>query len=178
MRKMHDTKMWKYTGERRPPFAKDPGPGQESVWDYPRPPRADTDTRTVEVYAGDELIARSSANFRLKETASPPTFYLPADSVDWQRLIDAADRSICEWKGLARYFALAADPGGRPVAWRYDEPSEHYAMLAGHVSFYPGRVACYVDGERVEPQPGEFYGGWVTNDVVGPFKGEPGTGHW
>lgn len=170
--------MWKYTGERRPPFAAEPAAGQESVWDYPRPPAAERDSRTVEVYAGKARIAHSNRTWRLKETASPPTFYLPADDVDTDALVEASHRSICEWKGLARYFALAGDPGGRPVAWRYDEPSERYAMLAGHMSFYPGRVACFVDGEQVEPQPGEFYGGWVTNDVVGPFKGEPGTGGW
>jgi uncharacterized protein (DUF427 family) len=111
------------------------------------------------------------------ETASPPTFYLPPDDVHQHLLVAADGRSVCEWKGAARYWALPTNPD-LPVAWNYPSPRPPFEKLKGFFSFYPGRVACFVDGERVEPQPGGFYGGWITSDVVGPFKGEPGTGHW
>ena len=169
--------MWQYTGQQRPPFAEAPGPGQESVWDYPRPPALVACESLVEVVSGDMTIARTGTALRVLETASPPTYYLPGADVDWSQLVRTADSSYCEWKGQATYWALAADPG-RPVAWSYEQPSERFAPIDGHVSFYPGRIPCYVDGERVLPQPGEFYGGWVTSRIVGPFKGEPGTGHW
>ena len=111
------------------------------------------------------------------ETASPPTFYLPPDDVAWDDLVAIAGSSVCEWKGPARYFALAVEPA-TPVAWCYPDPSEKFSALKDFVSFYPGRIACFVDGERVQPQPGQFYGGWITADIAGPFKGEPGTGGW
>ena len=161
----------------RPDFAIVPEPGQESVWDYPRPPIAKRCNRLVEVRNGDTLIASSSESYRLLETASPPSFYVPPDAVEWQHLVESADRSVCEWKGAARYWALSSNPDV-PVAWDYPRPRARYNVLKNYVSFYPGRVACFVDSERVLPQPGRFYGGWITSDVVGPFKGEPGTGHW
>ncbi len=170
--------MWSYRGQRRPDFADTPGPGQESVWDYPRPPVLVNCHSLVEVFDGDARIAHTRGALRVLETASPPTYYLPADDVDWSRLARTVDRSYCEWKGEASYWRLADEAAGRPVAWRYENPSERFAAIDGHVSFYPGRVACYVDGERVQPQPGEFYGGWVTSRIAGPFKGGPGTGHW
>ena len=111
------------------------------------------------------------------ETASPPTFYVPPDDVAWQYLTEVRGGSVCEWKGAARYWGLASDPGMQ-VAWAYPRPRARFAVLKDYVSFYPGRIECYVDGERVRPQPGGFYGGWITSDVVGPFKGDPGTGHW
>ncbi len=169
--------MWKYMGGQRPDIAVEPGPGQESVWDYPRPPALKPDRRLVEVRDGDTLLARSEACVRLCETASPPTFYLPPGDVDMDALVPVAERSVCEWKGAAAYFALARAPE-TPVAWSYPRPRAKYEKLKDYVAFYPGRVACFVDGVRVEPQPGRFYGGWITPDVVGPFKGSPGTGHW
>ena len=169
--------MWNYQGQKRPDFAIEPDVGQESVWDYPRPPVLKPCSRLVEVTAGDSLIASTRDSLRLLETASPPTFYLPPDDVDWNLLVEAAGSTVCEWKGAALYWALATDPG-TPIAWDYPKPRARYERLKRFVSFYPGRVACYVDGERVQPQPGRFYGGWITSDVVGPFKGEPGTGHW
>ena len=169
--------MWNFRGQSRPDFAIEPGPGQESVWDYPRPPVAERCARPVEVCNGDAVIATTRSSFRLLETASPPTFYLPPDDIDWTQLVDAPGSSICEWKGAAEYFALAEDPD-TPVAWRYPRPRARFEMLKNFVSFYPARVACFAGGERVTPQAGRFYGGWITSDVVGPFKGEPGTGHW
>ncbi len=170
--------MWQYTGQERPDFAVEPGPGQESVWDYPRPPLAKRTDRLVEVRAADVLIARSQRSVRLMETASPPTFYLPPDDVDFDQLVRVPGDSICEWKGAARYWGLASDPGAGAIGWSYPEPRARFSMLRDFVSFYPARADCRVDGERVIPQPGAFYGGWITSDVVGPFKGEPGTGHW
>ena len=169
--------MWQHTGTKRPDIAIEPGPGQESVWDYPRPPIARADTRLVEVRANDDVIASSRRCYRIMETASPPTFYIPPDDVDMLRLVRTAGGSVCEWKGAAIYWALASDPG-TAVAWSYPRPRARFDTIRDCVSFYPGRIDCFVDGERVTPQPGGFYGGWITADVVGPFKGEPGTGHW
>lgn len=167
---------WTNTGARRPPFAGDPGPGQESVWDYPRPPAIVPDSRLVVVGDAD-AVASTTRSIRVLETASPPTFYIPADDVRTDALVAAPGRSFCEWKGPARYWALADDPT-TPIGWDYPEPFEEFSAIAGHYSFYPARVACTVDGEAVRPQAGGFYGGWVTDEVVGPFKGDPGTGSW
>ena len=169
--------MWENTGQRRPDFATEPGPGQESVWDYPRPPALRPDSRLVEVRDGGTMIARTTGSYRICETASPPTFYIPGDDVDWDQLVPAPGSSVCEWKGAAAYWALAGDPT-LPVGWTYPRPRARFEKIKDFIAFYPGRVTCLVDGERVEPQPGRFYGGWITSDVVGPFKGEPGTGHW
>ncbi len=169
--------MWQHVGTERPDFAAEPGPGQESVWDYPRPPIARADGRLVEVRADDKLIASSRRCYRVMETASPPTFYLPPSDVNREHLVQSAGSSVCEWKGAATYWALANDPG-MAVGWSYPRPRARFDTIRDFFSFYPGRVACFVDGERVAPQPGRFYGGWITPEVVGPFKGEPGTGHW
>ena len=169
--------MWTNTGRERPEFAIEPGPGQESVWDYPRPPALRRDPRRVEVRDGDTIIASTTASYRVLETASPPTFYIPPGDVDLDQLVKTGDSSVCEWKGMAEYRALRREPG-TPVAWTYARPRPRFEAITGYFAFYPGRVACFVDGERVVPQPGRFYGGWVTPEVVGPFKGEPGTGHW
>ena len=169
--------MWNYQGQERPDFAIEPGPGQESVWDYPRPPVARRCNRKVEVKAGGTIVARSDSSYRLLETASPPSFYIAPGDIDWDQLVEVAGSSVCEWKGAARYWALASNPA-LPVAWDYPRPRARFDLLKNHASFYPGRIDCLVDGERVRPQAGGFYGGWITDDVVGPFKGEPGTGHW
>lgn len=169
--------MWDCRGQKRPEFAVEPAPGQESVWDYPRPPVARSCARLLEVRDEKMLVARTTRSIRLMETASPPTYYIPPDAVMMELLIEAAGRSVCEWKGAARYWALSSDPDV-PVGWDYPRPRARFNLLKNHIAFYPGRIACFVDGERVEPQPGRFYGGWITSDVVGPFKGEPGTGHW
>lgn len=170
--------MWKLTGKERPDFAETPGPGQESVWDYPRPPELLTCSSHVQVRSNLGDIADSRVVLRVLETASPPTYYIPADDVDWDTLRAIDNSSFCEWKGQASYYALRDDQNGQPVAWLYANPSASFAAIDRHVSFYPARVECYVDGERVRPQPGHFYGGWITDKITGPFKGEPGTGHW
>ncbi len=170
--------MWKHTGRQRPDFAITPGPGQESVWDYPRPPRLVSSDEHVLV--GDDLgpVADSRRCLRVLETASPPTYYLPAADIDWHRLVEIPGSSFCEWKGRASYFASADGPEGYAVGWLYANPSKSFAAIHNHASFYPGRIQCEINGEVVRPQAGDFYGGWITNRIVGPFKGDPGTGHW
>jgi uncharacterized protein (DUF427 family) len=165
------------TGRKRPDFAIEPGPGQESAWDYPRPPAIRRDNRLVEVREGETLIARSTSSYRVLETASPPTFYLPPADVDLDRLVEAHGTSICEWKGMAKYWALDNGPSV-PIAWTYPRPRPRFEVIRDYVSFYPGRIDCFVDGARVAAQSGGFYGGWITAEIVGPFKGDPGTGHW
>jgi uncharacterized protein (DUF427 family) len=170
---------WAHRGQRRPAFAIDPGPGQESVWDYPRPPRLVADPRRVEVRIGEALLARSSHAIRVLETASPPTFYLPRADVRMELLRRATGHSYCEWKGQAIYFDAIDDRRViERAAWSYENPTAPFSAIAGYLSFYPGRVTCTVDGERVRPQRGAFYGGWVTDEIVGPYKGEAGTGGW
>ncbi|NNE74599.1 MAG: DUF427 domain-containing protein [Acidimicrobiales bacterium] len=164
---------WTYTGAERPPFAIEPGPGQESVWDYPRPPAIAPDGRLIEVVGERGPIASSRASIRIMETSLPPSFYLPPDSIAEGSLVVVDGRSHCEWKGDAEYLA---EPGGDAVVgWRYPEPYPEFAEYAGWVSFYPARVECRVDGERARPQNSEFYGGWITDELVGPFKGDPGV---
>ena len=151
----------------------------ESVWDYPRPPRVEPDARVVRVELDGSMVAETTRALRVLETASPPTFYVPmADVVDGA-LVPVDGRSICEWKGVAQYYDLVAD-GSRSAkaAWSYPQLPHRYAELADHVAFYPGKVACYVGDERVRPQEGNFYGGWVTDEIVGPWKGAPGTAGW
>ena len=126
--------------------------------------------------AGGRRIAATLAALRVCETAAPPTVYLPPADVDVDRLVPVPGRSLCEWKGAAVYYALAA--GGQPIAWVYPEPRVDFARLRNYLSFYPGRVECYVGGVSVKPQPGHFYGGWITPGLVGPFKGEPGSEDW
>ena len=127
---------------------------------------------------GDIELARSRAALRVLETASPPTVYVPVGDIDRTQLVAVPQQSFCEWKGVAAYLALAERPGYPPVAWLYPEPNEPFRVLQDHIAFYPGRVDCYLDNEAVRPQHSEFYGGWVTNDIVGPCKGDPGTEGW
>ena len=168
---------WRRAARSRPPEIPRPGPGQESVWDYPRPPRVEPVTRRVRVELADFCLADTTAALRVVETASPASYYVPPDSVQTSLLEPGPETTLCEWKGLARYWSARIGSRRVPdVAWSYPEPFEEYAALAGYFAFYPGRVdACYVGDERVTPQPGDYYGGWITRDVVGPFKGEPGT---
>lgn len=169
--------MWKHRGQARPDFADEPGPGQESVWDYPRPPALDPDDRLVEVFHGETPIARSRRAIRVLETASPPSYYLPPEDVKRSLFVPVRQASFCEWKGAASYWALADDPQNA-VGWTYEQPSRRFRDIAGWFAFYPARLRCLVDGEIVRPQGGGFYGGWVTNELVGPWKGEGGTGGW
>ncbi len=157
----------------------EPGPGQESVWDYPRPPRLELFEGRVRVYCQDTLIADSRRAKRILETSHPPNFYIPPSDVKQELLQPAPGQSFCEWKGMAGYYDVAVgETRLERVAWTYPAPADRYAALKNHVAFYAHALACFVDDERVQPQPGQFYGGWVTTNIVGPFKGEPGTMHW
>lgn len=171
--------IWAYTGNKRPPFAETPATGQESVWDYPRPPKLIADHRRVVVQSGDLLIADSRENYRILETAGPPTFYIPPQNVRLELLKTLSATSVCEWKGAAQYWTIETATSAREaIAWSYPKAQAPYDTIAGYFSFYPGRIECFVDGERVRPQPGYFYGGWITNEIVGPWKGDPGTEWW
>lgn len=156
-----------------------PGPGQESVWDYPRPPRIERVPRRVRVEVDGTVVVDAPDAIRILETSHPPTYYVAPHHADHTLLVAAGGGSFCEWKGVASYFDV--EVGDRRIehaAWSYPEPSSTFADLGDHLAFYPALVDCFVDDERVRPQPGRFYGGWITDDVVGPFKGEPGTQFW
>lgn len=157
-----------------------PDEGQESVWDFPRPPRVETTDRRVVVQFAGVTIADSRRAQRVLETSHPPTYYIPREDVRMDLLVGVDRTSWCEWKGRAEYFTVRVDDrAAEAAAWSYPEPGRRFAPIAGHIAFYCGAMdRCTVDGERARPQPGGFYGGWVTDDVVGPFKGEPGTGGW
>ena len=149
------------------------------MWDYPRPPRIAPDAREVRVCVGNVVLARSRRSVRVLETASPPTFYLPPEDVRTALLARAPGGSRCEWKGEACYWTLhLAEQRQEPVAWSYPEPFSGFESIRGWLAFYPGRVACSVDGTRAGPQAGGLYGGWLTPELVGPFKGDPGTEGW
>ncbi|GAA1556820.1 DUF427 domain-containing protein [Kribbella sancticallisti] len=157
-----------------------PGPGQESVWDYPRPPAVDLSTEHLLVLLGGQVVAETRTSWRVLETSHPPTYYLPRSCFAPDTLREAGGISYCEWKGIATYLDVL---GGTRIAsrkaWYYPDPTAQYAVLADHVALYPGAMdRCTIDGEEVQPQPGDFYGGWITKRVVGPFKGEPGTAYW
>ena len=171
---------WKWTGSARPPWAAVPGPDEESVWDYPRPPALDPVDSHVVVRLDGELVAETTGAVRILETSHPPSYYLPRSDVIDGLLASAPGSSGCEWKGLASYWDVRTG-GGRVEergAWSYEDPFPEYVRIRGHVSFYPARFECFVDGDLVEPQAGGFYGGWVTPGLAGPFKGQPGSAGW
>jgi len=158
----------------------EPGPGRESVWDYPRPPRVEPSARRVRVLFNGRVVADTSRALRVLETSHPPVYYVPADDVRVEFLRPSRHHTFCEFKGRASYVTLSVgDRTSRDAAWFYPRPAAGYESLRDHYAFYPSRVdACYVDDEPVEAQEGDFYGGWITRDVVGPFKGGPGTRGW
>lgn len=164
----------------RGPRPHQPGPGQESVWDYPRPPRVEPTRERVEIRFGGRRVVRTTRALRVLETSHPPTYYVPVDDIEPGVLQPVQSGSFCEWKGQASYFDVCvADSRAARAAWHYPEPSARFPSLRGHVAFYPSAMdTCTVDDEVVLPQPGGFYGGWVTSRVAGPFKGEPGTMLW
>jgi uncharacterized protein (DUF427 family) len=157
-----------------------PGPGQESVWDYPRPPRLEDFAGSITVELGGQVIASTTRAWRVLETSHPPTYYLPRDAFSEGVLRPTSGASWCEWKGQARYYDLVADGREAPrAAWTYPHPSRDFASIAGAVAVVAAAVdRCTVNGEQVIPQPGGFYGGWITSWIVGPFKGIPGSTGW
>lgn len=156
------------------------GRTRESVWDYPRPPRLEPVGRRVRVELGGEVIAESSRALRVLETSSPPTIYVPREDVRIDCLREAKGTTVCEWKGTASYFDAIVGDHVRPrAAWTYPDPKPAFEAIRDHLAFYAGRVdACWLDDEPVTPQGGRFYGGWITAEIEGPFKGEPGTEGW
>lgn len=170
---------WHWKGQTRPPFAVTPGPGQVSVWDFPRPPRLAQDTREIVVRWGEVEVARTRRAVLVLETAHPPSVYLPWDDVARHLFQPGSGGSFCEWKGPAKYWTLVdGDRRLTDVAWSYPRPLAGAQALADCVSLYPAALDCRVDGAPVRPQPGRFYGGWITPELVGPFKGDPGSEHW
>ena len=152
----------------------------ESVWDYPRPPRLESVADKLEVVLGGETIVSTTKGFRVLETSHPPTYYIPPADIISGALQPIPKQSFCEWKGQARYFdVVGGDKTVAAAAWAYPSPSPAFAFIKDYVAFYAEPMdACFVDGEQVQPQPGNFYGGWVTAKIVGPIKGGPGTFGW
>ena len=162
------------------PKADPAGPGEESVWDYPRPPRLEPVPQWLRVVFAGTVVAETLAGFRVLETSHPPTYYFPPACIVPGLLGPPRRAGICEWKGRAALFDVEA--GGRRAegaAWAYPDPTPGFRAIAGYVAFYAGPMeACFVGDERVVPQPGGFYGGWITAGIRGPFKGGPGTMGW
>lgn len=158
----------------------EPSIGQESVWDYPRPPRLEKAGARLRVIFNGRTVADTTAGYRVLETSHPPAYYVSPDDIARQYLLDVPGGSWCEFKGQARSWSLLVD--GRTserAAWSYPSPSSEFSDIAGHLAFYASRVdECWVDDERVLPQEGDFYGGWITSRIVGPFKGGAGTRGW
>ena len=157
-----------------------PQPGQESVWDYPRPPRLEPTPKHIQIIFNGEIIADTHGAYRVLETSHPPVYYIPLEDIEAEFLKPARGSSYCEWKGSAKYFTVEVH-GRRAenAGWYYDNPTPAFQPIKNYVAFYAGKMdECTADGETVTPQPGGFYGGWITSDVVGPFKGEPGTMGW
>jgi uncharacterized protein (DUF427 family) len=157
-----------------------PGPGQESVWDYPRPPRLEESQKHIQVIFNGVVIAETRQAKRVLETSHPPVYYIPPQDVKLEYFTPTSRTTFCEFKGAASYYSIrVGDKTALNAAWYYPHPTAPYAELANYIAIYPGKMdACFVDGERVQAQEGDFYGGWITGEIVGPFKGSTGTFGW
>jgi uncharacterized protein (DUF427 family) len=164
----------------RPAGAVVPGPGQESVWDYPRPPAVEPVAARVRIEFGGIVLADTTSAFRVCETSSPPCYYIPAADVAMTHLAPSSRTSFCEWKGVASYWTVrVGEREAKDAAWSYPKPARGFEPIRDYLAFYCRRMdACWVGDDRVTPQPGLYYGGWVTPNLVGPFKGSPGSEHW
>jgi uncharacterized protein (DUF427 family) len=153
---------------------------RESVWDYPRPPRVEATAKRIRVIFNGEVIAETTRALRVLETSHPPVYYIPPEDIRREFLTPTRQRTFCEFKGAASYWMLkVGDKVSENAAWSYATPSPGYEALKDYLAFYARRIdECYVDEERVTPQAGDFYGGWITSEIVGPFKGGPGTQGW
>jgi uncharacterized protein (DUF427 family) len=162
------------------PLHAEAGPGRQSVWDYPRPPAIERVRSHIEVVFADEKVADSKRAIKVMETSHPPVYYIPIADIVSASLELSGRRTACEFKGEADYYHVRiGERIATDAAWRYRHPTRGYEDLADCMAFYPQLMdACYVDGEQVTPQPGAFYGGWITSEIVGPFKGAPGTLGW
>jgi uncharacterized protein (DUF427 family) len=157
-----------------------PGSGQESVWDYPRPPRAETCCKSLTIVFADQVLVETTQSIRVLETSHPPVYYIPLEIFEPGVLLPTDRQTLCEWKGVARYYHVMVDDfAAEYAAWSYCKPTPVFELLRDHVAFYAHAMdSCRVDGERVHAQLGGFYGDWVTKDIAGPFKGTPGTDDW
>jgi uncharacterized protein (DUF427 family) len=158
----------------------EPGPGQESVWDYPRPPRVEPTPKRVRIVFNGVTIADSVNTRRVLETSHPPAYYIPQADIRMEYFTATPRRTFCEFKGQASYWTISVNGKTETdAAWSYAQPAPGFESIKDHIAVYPGRMdACYVDDEPVQAQAGDFYGGWITSDIVGPFKGGPGTLGW
>nr|WP_253276451.1 DUF427 domain-containing protein [Synechococcus sp. PCC 6312] len=157
-----------------------PGPGQESVWDYPRPPRLEAAHHCLLVIFNGATIAETQAGYRVLETSHPPVYYFPPQDVKEVYLRPVHKQTYCEWKSWGSYCDVVVGEKSAPQAcWFYAQTTPAFAPIQNYLAFYAGPMdGCYVNGELVTPQPGQFYGGWITKQILGPFKGEPGTWGW
>ncbi len=154
--------------------------GQESVWEYPRPPKLEYVKQLLIVKHQEKTIASTSKGFRVLETSHPPVYYFPPQDVDFNQLVPSDLTTFCEFKGRGGYYHLKTENRiEENVAWYYTNPVASFAPIKDYLAFYANKVdECWVGDEKVKPQAGNFYGGWITNKIVGPFKGEPGTWGW
>jgi len=157
-----------------------PLPGQESVWDYPRPPRVEPTSNHIRVIFNGETIADTTHAIRILETSHPPVYYIPPSDIRMEYFSSTSRTTFCEFKGAASYWTLRLNGrAAENVAWSYRQPAAGYEAIKNHLAFYPSKMdACYVDDELVQAQEGDFYGGWITQNIVGPFKGGAGTFGW
>ena len=153
---------------------------EESVWDYPRPARCEPFEGVIVIEHGGQIVARTQGAFRVIETSHPPSYYLPTKDIDMSLLHPNNHHTLCEWKGRANYYDMVI--GGeliRDIGWAYHEPTPTFQAMADYIAFYPSKMeSCWVNGERVQAQEGDFYGGWITSNLKGPFKGPPGSEGW
>mmetsp|Transcript_2589 Transcript_2589/g.2925 ORF Transcript_2589/g.2925 Transcript_2589/m.2925 type:complete len:163 (+) Transcript_2589:173-661(+) len=158
----------------------EPKPGQESVWDYPRPPKLEKVDKEIRVIWNGKQIANTNDAYRILETSHPPVYYIPASHIQQKYLKRNTHRTFCEWKGQASYYDLVDEKKQtKNAGWYYHDPVAKFSDVKDYVAFYPSKMdACFVNGEQVQAQEGDFYGGWITKDIVGPFKGGPGTWGW
>ena len=157
-----------------------PGPGQESVWDYPRPPRLEDSSDHIQIVLNGVTLVDTYRAKRVLETSHPPVYYIPPEDIKMEYLLSSSRSTYCEFKGNASYYTIQVGDKTIPHgAWYYRRPSPGYETMANYVAFYPGKMdACYVNDEQVQAQPGDFYGGWITSRILGPFKGGAGTFGW
>lgn len=155
----------------------EPKPGQESVWDYPHPPRVEEARKHIRIVFNGVTIADTHRAKRVLETGHPPSYYIPPEDIKTEYLVPRHSTSLSEWKGEAHYYGLMVGEKQVPIAaWYYINPLPPYETIKMHLAFYAAPMdACTVDGELAQPQAGSFYGGWISKDIVGPFKGEPDT---
>jgi uncharacterized protein (DUF427 family) len=171
---------WRNMKRKRPDNIATPGPGQESIWDYPRPPKVELFTKKIRVEFAGVVIADTTESYKVSETSSPPCYYIPQTDIKMDYLFKSAYRTLCEWKGSASYWTIqVGDKITKNAGWSYPEPWDGFEQIKDCIAFFAGRVdGCYIDTEKVVPQAGDFYGGWITSNIVGPFKGDPGTEAW